>query len=229
MTTPGITELGQPHEVRDQEVSMRHFTFRPTFTMKGRTFKGVRGWAGKPLHPPLTDVPVTAYLFVAVFDVLSIALHDAHPSLGRQLFLAAGWTLLGGVGVSVLAALTGALDWYSSSEPGTQARRTINAHAITMIVVTVFAVVNVIVRFTAYNGDASAPLGLVVLSVATGLLVSFGASLGGSLVYDYGFNVETAGDHPVWHKSEDDVLPGHAQTSSGTGAEFAPEPAVSDK
>ena len=31
---------------------------------------------------------------------------------------------------------------------------------------------------------------------------------GGSLVYDYGFNVETAGDHPVWHKSETDVLPG---------------------
>jgi len=193
---------------------MRHFTFRPTLTMKGRKFKGLRGWSGKPLHPPLTDVPVTAYLFVAVFDVLSIALHDAHPSIGRQLFLAAGWTLLGGVAVSLLAALTGAVDWYSSSEPGTQARRTINAHAITMIAVTVFAVVNVLVRFTAYSDNAATPLGLVVLSVAAGLLVSFGASLGGSLVYDYGFNVETAGDHPVWHKSEVDVLPGHAQASS---------------
>jgi hypothetical protein len=29
------------------------------------------------------------------------------------------------------------------------------------------------------------------------------------LVFDYGFNVETAGDSPVWHKSESDVLPGH--------------------
>jgi hypothetical protein len=27
-------------------------------------------------------------------------------------------------------------------------------------------------------------------------------------VFDYGFNVETAGDHPVWHTSETDVFPG---------------------
>ena len=33
--------------------------------------------------------------------------------------------------------------------------------------------------------------------------------LGGSLAFDdYGFNVETAGDHPVWHRSETDVFPG---------------------
>lgn len=208
---------------------MRHFAFRPTLTMKGRAFKGARGWSGKPLHPPLTDVPVTAYLFVAVFDVLSIALHSAHPSIGRQLFLAAGWTLLGGVAVSVLTAVTGTVDWYTSSEPGTQARRTINAHAITMIAVTVFAIVNVIVRFTTYADNAGTPLGLVVLSVATGLLVSFGASLGGTLVYDYGFNVETAGDHPAWHKSEVDVLPGHAEPSTATAAEPASQLVAGDK
>ena len=206
---------------------MRHFTFRPTLTMKGRKFKGLRGWSGKPLHPPLTDVPVTAYLFVAVFDVLSIALHGGHPSIGRQLFLAAGWTLLGGVAVSVLAALTGAADWYSSSEPGTQARRTINAHAVTMIAVTVFALVNVLLRFATYSDGSRTPTGLVVLSVVAAILVSFGASLGGSLVYDYGFNVETAGDHPVWHKSEVDVLPGHASTSPV--ADSGPDPVVAEQ
>jgi hypothetical protein len=31
------------------------------------------------------------------------------------------------------------------------------------------------------------------------------------MVFDYGFNVETAGDHPVWHQSERDALPGHQQ------------------
>lgn len=188
---------------------MRHFTFRPTFTMSGRKFKGLRGWSGKPLHPPLTDVPITAYLFVAVFDVLSIALHSGHPSVARQLFLAAGWTLLGGVAVSLLTALTGAVDWYTSSEPGTQARRTINAHAITMIAVTVLVLGVLIARFSAYSDEGWTPLGIVILSVVAAVLVSVGASLGGSLVYDYGFNVETAGDHPVWHKSETDVLPGH--------------------
>jgi hypothetical protein len=31
---------------------------------------------------------------------------------------------------------------------------------------------------------------------------------GGALVYEYGFNVETAGDHPAYHVSEDDVFHG---------------------
>ena len=33
-------------------------------------------------------------------------------------------------------------------------------------------------------------------------------------MFDYGFNVETAGDHPVWHRSEVDVLPGHHASPS---------------
>ena len=50
---------------------MRKLSFRPALTMRGRKFKGLRGWAGKPLHPPLTDVPVGAYMLVAAFDVIS--------------------------------------------------------------------------------------------------------------------------------------------------------------
>jgi uncharacterized membrane protein len=187
---------------------MRHFSFRPSITMSGRKNKGLRGLAGKPFHPPLTDVPITAYLFAAVFDVLSIALHSSHPEVARQLFVAGTWTVLGGAAVSVLAALTGAIDWWRSSQPGTQARRTINAHASTMVTVTVIVLVDLIIRLTAYHDRGYTPAGIVVLSVIAALLVSFGATLGGSLVYDYGFNVETAGDHPVWHVSEVDVFPG---------------------
>jgi uncharacterized membrane protein len=187
---------------------MRHFSFRPALTMSGRKNKGLRGLAGKPFHPPLTDVPITAYLFVAVFDVISIAVHSSHPQVARQLFLAASWTILGGAGVSLLTALTGWADWAQSSEPGTQARRTINAHAITMIVVTLIVLVDLLVRFVGYSGRTWTPVGIVVLSVLAAVLVSVGATLGGSLVYDYGFNVETAGDSPVWHKNEADVLPG---------------------
>jgi len=187
---------------------MRHFSFRPTFTLHGREHHGLRGVAGKPLHPPLTDIPIAAYLFGAVFDVLSIALHSGHPAVARQLFLAGTWTMLSGAVVSVFAALTGYVDWSKSSEPGTQARRTINAHAITMIVVTVLVLIDVIVRLTAYHERSYSPVPIVVLSVLAGALVAFGASLGGSMVFDYGFNVETSGDHPAWHASESDVLPG---------------------
>ena len=38
--------------------------------------------------------------------------------------------------------------------------------------------------------------------------MALGAAFGGTLVFDYGFNVETAGDSPVWHASETDVFPG---------------------
>jgi uncharacterized membrane protein len=189
---------------------MRHFSFRPTLTLKGRENHGLRGLAGKPLHPPLTDVPVTAYLFAVVFDVLSIAVHSSHHDLGRQLFLAGTWTLLGGGVVSVFTALTGWADWSRSSEPGTQARRTINAHAIIMITVTVLVLIDLIVRLTAYHDRSYSPVIIVILSILAAGLVMLGASYGGTLVFDYGFNVETSGDHPVWHNSEVDVFPGQS-------------------
>ncbi len=51
---------------------MRKSSVRPSLTIRGRKFKGLRGWAGKPLHPPLTDFPVAAYIFAAVFDAISV-------------------------------------------------------------------------------------------------------------------------------------------------------------
>jgi uncharacterized membrane protein len=187
---------------------MRHFSVAPTLTLRGRTRKGLRGLSGKPFHPPLTDIPIAAYLFGAVFDVLSGALHSSHPDVAEQLYRAGTWTFLGGAGVSVLAALTGWADWHRSSTPGTQARRTANTHALTMVTVTVLTLVNLALRLTAFSDHTATPPGIIVLSVVIAVLVSVGATFGGSLVYEYGFNVETAGDSPVWHASEQDVFPG---------------------
>jgi uncharacterized membrane protein len=191
---------------------VRHFAFRPALTLRGRKFRGTRGWAGKPAHPPLTDVPITAYMFAAAFDVLSALLHSAHPGVSSELFHAGTWTITAGAAVSVLAAFTGWVDWRKSSEPGTQARRTVNAHAITMITVTVLVLVDVVWRLATLDAS-STPWGMVVISVIAAFGVAFGATIGGTLVFDYGFNVETAGDHPVWHHSEDDVMPGKKPAS----------------
>lgn len=203
---------------------MRHFSVTPPLTIKGREFHGLRGFAGKPFHPPLTDIPVAAYLFGALFDVLSTLLHEGHPALGRELFHAATWVFLGGAAVSVLAAVTGWADWHRSSEPGTQARRTVNTHAVLMIAVTVLTLVDLAVRLTVLQDRASSPVGLSVLSVVIAVLVTTGASYGGSLVFDYGFNVETAGDSPVWHIDERDVLPGDKVVSRSATT----PPSVSD-
>ena len=191
---------------------MRRFSFGPSLTLKGRKNKGLRGFSGKPYHPPLTDVPIVAYMFAAAFDVLSAILYDGHRELAEEMFHAATWLFLGGGAVSVLAALTGWADWAKSSEPGTQARRTINAHAIIMIAATVLALLDIALRLTTYNDDTYTPVGLAVLSAVIALGVSLGATYGGTLVFDYGFNVQTAGDSPVWHKSEEDVYPGKKPT-----------------
>ena len=192
---------------------MRRFSVRPVLTLRGRKFKGLRGWAGKPLHPPLTDLPIAAYIFAGAFDVVSLIGGRDH-GWARDFWHAGTYTFVIGVGASVLAAITGAVDWWKSSEPGTQARRTINTHAVVMIAVTVAAVVDTAWRLNAYNTHAWAPGGIVALSVGIALLVSVGATYGGSLVFDYGFNVETAGDHAVWHKSEEDVFPGQHGNNS---------------
>ena len=186
---------------------MRKFSIRPTFTLKGRTFKGLRGWSGKPLHPPLTDFPIVAYVLAAGFDVVSW-IGGADRGWARELWHAGTFLFVAGAAMSVFAALTGLWDARKSSESGTQARRTINTHATIMITVTVLALADLAWRLNGYHTEAVTPIGIVVLSVVVASLVSVGATFGGTLVYDYGFNVETAGDSPVWHKSETDVFPG---------------------
>ncbi len=191
---------------------MRKFSVRPTLTLKGRTFKGLRGWSGKPLHPPLTDFPIAAYVIAAVFDVVSAVGGKSH-GWASEFWHAGTFTFVAGAAVSVFAALTGWWDARKSSEAGTQARRTVNTHATIMITVTILALGDVAWRLNTYHTEAVTPIGVVVLSVVIAILVSVGATFGGSLVYDYGFNVETAGDSPVWHKSETDVFPGQHDTS----------------
>jgi uncharacterized membrane protein len=186
---------------------MRKFSVRPAITLRGRTFKGLRGYAGKPFHPPLTDIPIGAYVIAALLDVLSVIGGSSHP-WSREMWHAATFVLVGGAIVSVFTALTGFIDWLRSSEAGTQARRTANTHASIMLTATALVIVNIVLRLNGYHTHATTPVGIMVLSVVVAALVVWGSTYGGSLVFDYGFNVETAGDSPVWHKSEVDVFPG---------------------
>ena len=143
---------------------MRKFSIRPTLTLKGRTFKGLRGWSGKPLHPPLTDFPIVAYVLAAGFDVVS-AIGGKDHAWARDFWHAGTFTFIAGAAVSVFAALTGLWDAWHSSEAGTQARRTINTHATIMVTVTVLALVDIVWRLNGYNTEPVTPIGIVVLSV----------------------------------------------------------------
>ncbi len=184
---------------------MRMFSFRPALSFRGRQFKGLRGWAGKPLHPALSDIPVGAYVLAAAFDAISFAGQD--QEWARDFYRAATFTFVGGAIVSVFTALTGFWDWLKSTPKGTQARRTVNAHAWTMVAVTVVVLADIALRYFAYDDDLHTGAVVLVLSLVAAALTVVGGTIGGSLTYDYGFNVETSGDHPVWHESEADVFP----------------------
>jgi len=200
------------------------FSIKPSLTLKGRKFKGLRGFAGKPFHPPLTDIPIAAYILGATFDVLSwLSAPDTGPGgtldlvdgdsgvlrnleLSHDLWRAGTFLFIAGLIVSVPTAITGFWDWWKSTPKHTQAWRTANWHMAVMLTTTALVVVDILCRWKSDAMLTETPL--MILSVVIAGMVSFGALYGGTLVYEMGFNVETAGDSPVWHESETDVYPG---------------------
>jgi uncharacterized membrane protein len=198
----------------------RLFSIRPALTLRGRRFLGIRGWTGKPTHPPLTDFPIVAYVLVAIFDLISYVAGsgDEGSEVARDFFRAATFVLIAGAIVSLATALTGFWDWWkgldrdrSSGVIGrakhTQVWRTVNWHATIMLTVTALVIVDIVVRLAEYD-EGSTSLPVLILSIVAAGLVAFGALYGGALVYDYQFNVEPLDGRRVWDESEVDEMPG---------------------
>jgi uncharacterized membrane protein len=202
----------------------RLFSIRPSMSFKGRKFKGLRGWSGKPLHPPLTDFPIAAYGLAAIFDVISYfaalgdgAAEGARSGVAHDFFVAATYVIIVGAVVSLGAAVTGFWDWWKGveREPSsgflgrakhTQVWRTINWHMTVMLTVTAIVIVDIVLRLVQFDrGYAGLPI--TILSVLVAMLVSYGATYGGSLVYDYQFNVESLEKSTVWDETETDQMP----------------------
>ncbi len=198
----------------------RLFSIRPTLTLRGRRFRGLRGWTGKPTHPPLTDLPVAAYVFAAAFDVLSFVLGrgDAPSDRAYEAYVAATYVLIAGALISFPTALTGFWDWWKGLDRDrskgvlgkakhTQVWRTANWHMAVMLTVTVLTIVNIRMHLANWDeGITDVPV--LIVSVLAGALVAFGALYGGALVYEYQFNVESLKGSTVWDATEVDQLPG---------------------
>src|SRR4051794_29034405 len=148
---------------------------RPAGSM-GSTTRG----GGGAVPSPLPAFPIAAYVFGAALGVLSVIGGDRR-TWSREMWHAATFVIIGGAAVSVFAALTVFLDWLRSSEQGTQARRTANTHATIMLTVTVLTLANIALRLNSYHTEKSTPRPIVILSVVVALLVSWGATYGGTL------------------------------------------------
>lgn len=189
----------------------RLYSIRPTLSLRGRRSQGLRGFTGKPFHPPLTDFPIVCYALAAVFDLISFFSGSSDPR-AQDFFAAATFVMVAGFIVGLGAALTGFMDWWrgvprdrTSGPIGTakhtQVWRTINWHATVMLTVTTITLIDLLLRIPDFD-KAQTQVAWLVLSCLAAVLVLFGAAYGGTLVFEYGFNVVNVEE--VWEESETD-------------------------
>ena len=143
-------------------------------------------------------------------------------AVAHDFFVAGTIVLIAGGVVSLATATTGFWDWWKGQarrKTGplgqahhTQVWRTANWHMTVMVTVTVIVAVDIALRLVQFDRHA-AQLPTMILSVLAGGLVAYGATYGGSLVFDYQFNVMSLGkDSTVWDETEVDQLPGKKPT-----------------
>jgi nitrite reductase/ring-hydroxylating ferredoxin subunit/uncharacterized membrane protein len=163
-----------------------------------RRFKSLLNgtWFGHPLHPVITDVPITAWLLTVIFDIIWLIspAHNSWAALGAFVAVIVG--LLGALG----AIATGLTDW--SDTYGAERHVGFN-HALFNAGATMLYLISFILRLIAgpRDGIAEAILGFVGLAC-----VIYAGYLGGEMVFTKGTGV----NHTAWEAAGEDyeaVLP----------------------
>jgi uncharacterized membrane protein len=163
----------------------------------------IKGWPGKPSHPPLTDASIGAYtvgVAMLVFGALGVEEEPmAHGSL-----LAIG----GGLALALPTALTGLLDWLDIPK-GTPTRTIATVHLFTMLTATVLFAVAFVGQLDGYEHGQVKTLGLA-FGVGAEALLAVGGYIGGTIVFVYGNRVLAQRETPV----RDALVPGRADSGS---------------
>jgi len=159
----------------------------------------IRGFPGKPSHPPLTDVSIGAYTAgVAMLVLGALGLEEGPMAHGALLAISVG--LL----AAAPTAITGLIDWLGI-EKGTPARQLGLVHLTAMVTATVLFAATWIAQLDGYKDDAIDSLALV-LGILAELVLTAGGYLGGTLVFVYGVRVLKRRDAPI----ADALVPGRA-------------------
>jgi uncharacterized membrane protein len=147
-------------------------------------------WFGHPLHPAITDVPVTAWMLTALFDIIWLITPDHTTWAAYGAFVTVMIGLLGALG----AIVTGFTDW--SDTYGSERTVGLN-HAIFNASATILYLVSFILRLLAGPGDGIAA---AILGFAGLLCVIYAAYLGGEMVFTKGTGV----NHTAWEAGSED-------------------------
>jgi uncharacterized membrane protein len=164
----------------------------------------IKGWPGKPSHPPLTDASVGAYTVgVAMLVAGKLGLQTPQMAVGSLIAIS------GGLLLALPTALTGLLDWLSIPK-GTPTRTVATIHLFTMLTATVLFALTWLAQRPGYNDEEIRTLGLILGLVAEATLAA-GGFLGGTIVFVYGKRVLKRPETPV----ADAVIPGRSEPEPG--------------
>jgi uncharacterized membrane protein len=164
----------------------------------------IKGFPGKPSHPPLTDASIGAYTVgVAMLVLGALGVEEKQMAHGSLLAIS------GGLLLALPTALTGLLDWLAI-EKGTPARTIATVHLFTMLSATVLFALTWIVLLDGYKDDV-VKTGAWILGLGAESLLAAGGYIGGSLVFVYGVRVLKRHETPV----ADALIPGRAEAPPG--------------
>jgi uncharacterized membrane protein len=142
----------------------------------------IRGLPGHPLHPPLTDVTIGAFMLAGGLAIVGYA-GGVQDAAAKGCYLA----LLGGLIAAVPTALTGLVDWLTI-DWGSARWRTATWHLTVMLTAVALFALAAWRQHPGYqHGDVTA--GGLVLSLAGVVVLTVGGWLGGSLVFVHGTRV----------------------------------------
>lgn len=150
----------------------------------------IKGWYGKPSHPPLTDATIGAYTVgVAMLVAGKLGLQTPQMAVGSLIAIS------GGLILAAPTAVTGLLDWLDMPK-GTPARTAATLHLVTMVTATVLFAVTWLLQRPGYIDDEVRTVALIVGLVAEAAL-AIGGYIGGAIVFVYGNRVVNRTDAPV--------------------------------
>ena len=150
----------------------------------------LKGFPGKPLHPPLTDASIGSYT-VGVAALIAGKAGLQKPEMAHAALIAISFGLL----LAAPTAITGLLDWLDI-EKGTPARRVATIHLLLMVTTTLLFALTWLLQRPGYNAGEVRTGGLVAGIVAL-LFLAVGGNIGGANVFVYGIRVLGRRDTPA--------------------------------
>jgi len=150
----------------------------------------LKGLAGHPLHPPLTDATIGTYTFATAAAVLS-RLGVSEHNMATAWWLA----LVAGLIVSAPTALAGFVDWLDIST-GTPLWRTATLHLSVMLTATILFAITALAGHSDYV-DGTIGGGSLILTLVAFATLTLGGWLGGAIVFVHGMRVLSLVDEPA--------------------------------